>query len=66
MIECPFCGEKDFDKIGLKYHLENHCNEYRHIPDANNPCYQCQYRKPDERHYINICLLDEAQDCVRA
>ncbi len=20
-IECPFCGEKDFDLIGLKYHL---------------------------------------------
>lgn len=20
-VECPFCGEKDFDLIGLKYHL---------------------------------------------
>ena len=27
-IECPFCNEKGFDKIGLKYHLETHCKEY--------------------------------------
>jgi len=20
-IDCPFCGEQDFDKIGLKWHL---------------------------------------------
>jgi len=65
MIECPFCGEKDFDKIGLKYHLNNYCINYRDTPDANNPCYQCEYRKPDEREYINICLLDENKPCVR-
>lgn len=28
-IECPFCGEKGFDKIGLKYHLEIYCEEYK-------------------------------------
>jgi len=22
--------------------------------DKDNPCYQCEYRKPDERPYINI------------
>lgn len=27
-ITCPFCGEKDFDKIGLKHHLIVHCDEY--------------------------------------
>ena len=28
-ISCPFCGEKDFDKIGLKHHLINgYCEEY--------------------------------------
>lgn len=27
-INCPFCNENDFDKIGLKYHLERHCKEY--------------------------------------
>ena len=27
-IVCPFCGEKDFDKIGLKDHLERFCEEY--------------------------------------
>ena len=65
MIKCPFCEEDDFDKIGLKYHLENHCLEYKNTPNANNLCYQCGYRKPDEREYINICLLGESQDCVR-
>jgi len=27
-ITCPFCGEKGFDKYGLKYHLERWCKEY--------------------------------------
>lgn len=25
---CPFCSQDNFDKIGLKYHLRNHCEEY--------------------------------------
>jgi RNA polymerase subunit RPABC4/transcription elongation factor Spt4 len=26
-IECPFCGENDFDKVGLMLHLDNgHCD----------------------------------------
>ena len=28
-VNCPFCNESDFDKIGLKYHLENYCEEYK-------------------------------------
>jgi len=32
---------------------------------SDNPCYKCQYRKPDERDYINICLLDESKGCIR-
>jgi hypothetical protein len=27
-IVCPFCGEADFDKIGLKGHLVSDCEEY--------------------------------------
>ncbi len=27
-IECPFCHEKDFDKIGLKNHLLDDCRVY--------------------------------------
>ena len=27
-ITCPFCGEADFDRVGLKHHLENNCDEY--------------------------------------
>jgi hypothetical protein len=28
-IICPFCHEKDFDLIGLKYHFEmGYCKEY--------------------------------------
>lgn len=29
LIKCPFCGEDDFDLVGLKIHLMNgHCEEY--------------------------------------
>lgn len=27
-IKCPFCGQDDFDKPGLKYHLNVYCVEY--------------------------------------
>ena len=26
--ECPFCGENDFDLIGLKSHILNHCEKF--------------------------------------
>ncbi len=25
---CPFCGEGDFDRPGLKYHLKHYCTQY--------------------------------------
>jgi hypothetical protein len=28
-IRCPFCGEYDFDLIGLKIHLNNNCEDFR-------------------------------------
>lgn len=28
LINCPFCNEGNFDKIGLKHHLNNYCEEY--------------------------------------
>ena len=27
-IRCPFCGTDGFDKIGLKYHLDNYCDVF--------------------------------------
>ncbi len=27
-IECPFCRENGFDKIGLKQHLKKYCIEF--------------------------------------
>ena len=27
-IECPFCGETGFDRVGLKGHLEHDCEKY--------------------------------------
>jgi len=27
-VPCPFCGEEDFDRIGLKHHLRYHCLVY--------------------------------------
>lgn len=34
-IKCPFCGEDDFDLIGLKSHLINHCETFRDTEDAD-------------------------------
>lgn len=28
-ITCPFCGDSDFDLIGLKYHLSNYCKVFQ-------------------------------------
>ena len=30
-IVCPFCGEDDFDLIGLKHHLNVYCDNYQKI-----------------------------------
>ena len=31
-LTCPFCGWVDFDRIGLKLHLQNgHCDKYNEI-----------------------------------
>jgi len=33
---CPFCGEDDFDKIGLKSHLEHgDCEPYNNTEKLN-------------------------------
>lgn len=32
-IVCPFCGQEDFDLLGLKYHLSNYCNVYQNTED---------------------------------
>ena len=50
---------KDFNSILKTCPLPNGDSE------SINPCYQCEYREPDEREYINICLLDESQECIR-
>jgi len=34
-VTCPFCKTKDFDLIGLKYHLTvGYCDEYNEVEDA--------------------------------
>lgn len=32
LVKCPYCGEDNFDLIGLKYHLENYCRVYKDTP----------------------------------
>jgi len=34
-IVCPFCGQDDFDQIGLKHHLSNHCEVYQNVEEVN-------------------------------
>ena len=32
LIKCPFCGEDDFDLIGLKTHLtSNFCEDFKNV-----------------------------------
>lgn len=63
-ITCPFCHERDFDKIGLKFHLENYCKSYKDTGDRDsNPCIGCEYRELNKLTYINVCLLDKG--CIR-
>lgn len=30
---CPFCGEDDYDLIGLKHHLTGFCQPFRHTQE---------------------------------
>ena len=30
-IICPFCGEEDFDRIGLKQHLAQWCEPFKEL-----------------------------------
>lgn len=32
LISCPFCGEDDFDLIGLKLHLLKWCETFESVP----------------------------------
>lgn len=34
-------------------------------PQKDNPCWGCEYRKKDEVDFINVCLLDEGEECIR-
>ncbi len=39
LISCPFCGEKDFDLIGLKIHIyTGYCEKYDKI-NIQKPTY---------------------------
>jgi hypothetical protein len=33
---CPFCGETDFDEIGLKHHLIEYCEKYNLVETLNH------------------------------
>jgi hypothetical protein len=35
-FECPFCHEKDFDEVGLKYHLLNYCEAFDKTPSPHS------------------------------
>ncbi len=43
VLECPFCGMRGFDKIGLKGHLRYDCDEYH-----NTENYQRLFSEPRE------------------
>ena len=32
---CPFCGDTDYDRIGLKHHLQNRCDKWASTPPVD-------------------------------
>jgi len=46
-VICPFCGEKDFDLLGLEMHLErNWCSVFGNVKNEKKcteerPCINC-------------------------
>ena len=44
-VQCPFCGEDDFDLIGLKRHFQRgHCEKFEATdpaPKYGDPCDPC-------------------------
>lgn len=43
-IVCPFCGDSDFDHIGLKIHL-TYCEKYANTPYSDPTPYQPEGRE---------------------
>ena len=37
VLVCPFCGDDDFDLIGLKHHYLHHCDEYNETKLVDYP-----------------------------
>ena len=38
-IQCPFCGEKDFDLVGLKVHLLRFCEKFENTEVTHHGCF---------------------------
>lgn len=37
LIRCPFCGDTDFDLIGLKMHLaRGWCDDFKETPEPDS------------------------------
>lgn len=36
-LVCPFCEDKGFDKVGLKYHLRYYCEEFKNTEEEVRP-----------------------------
>lgn len=58
-IECPFCGEDGFDKIGLKDHLQNHCDDYDNTDRIKDVTEQTRFICPVCFKHYGICDLDD-------
>lgn len=49
ILSCPFCNEKNLDKIDLKFHLQNYCQEYQNIPGTTLVIYKKRYEKLNKK-----------------
>jgi hypothetical protein len=61
-IACPFCGESDFDLIGLKHHLLNYCERFERVQALPKPtCLEtCQFLE------YETARAEQAEDRARA
>jgi|GEM_PF-4962487 len=70
-LTCPFCGEDDFDDVGLKIHLINYCEKYSDIDiDWRNRLEPVYELLEDEEGHIDELDLqeirEEEEDAVRS
>src|SRR5882724_7279393 len=64
-MQCPFCGEADFDAVGLKSHLHSDCEPFEATPQLSRifgstrrsaPDYPISLTEEEKREVIEVMI----------